>query len=64
MNWPQLKKSWAYDLLSLIVGKPKWTLKMFFCRNKLDIMNKNDVGQYLSKYYEKRDKKAKSKVKV
>lgn len=52
-----------YDLLSLIVGKPKWTLKMFFCRNKLDITNKNDILQYLSKYYEKRDKKAKNNEK-
>lgn len=63
MNWPQLKKSWAYDLLSLIVGKEKRTIIVFFYRNKLDIMNKNDVLQYLSKYYEKRDKKAKNKVK-
>lgn len=61
MNWPQLKKSWAYDLLSLIVGKEKRTIIVFFYRNKLDIMNKNDVLQYLSKYYEKRDKKAKNK---
>lgn len=63
MNWPQLKKSWAYDLLSLIVGKEKRTIIVFFHRNKLDITNKNDILQYVSKYYEKRDRKAKSKVK-
>lgn len=63
MNWPQLKKSWMYDLLSLIVGKEKRTIIVFFYRNKLDIMNKTHVLQYVSKYYWKGDKKAKNKVK-
>lgn len=63
MNWPQLKKSWAYDLLSLIVGKEKRTIIVFFYRNKLDIMNKTHVLQYISKHYGKPHTQAKNKVK-
>lgn len=43
MNWPQLKKSWAYDLLSLIVGKEK-TWK--FIENH--IMNRHRLKVLLS----------------
>lgn len=60
MNWPQLKKSWMYDMLSIVSNKPTNTLKKYFSRNKLDITNKNHVCKYLSKYSHI---KAKNKVK-
>lgn len=63
MNWPQLKKSGMYDILSMILDKPKRTIIVFFYRNKLDIMNKNDVLQYISKHYGKPHTQAKNRVK-
>lgn len=52
-----------YDMLSIVSNKPTNTLKKYFSRNKLDITNKNDIMQYISKYPLVKAKKKKKKTK-
>ena len=47
---PQAKKSWMYEILSIITWKPRKTIIIYFYRNQLSITNKNHIFQYLSKY--------------
>lgn len=50
MNAENLKKSWIYDFLVEVTGKPRSTIQQYFYRNKLDIRNSQHILNYLNNY--------------
>ena len=40
----------AYDRLAELTWKKKWTIKVYFFRNKLDVLNIEHQKMYLKKF--------------